>query len=610
LTREATDEIRARIDLVDLIGAHVRLTKAGRSFKGLCPFHEEKTPSFHVNPERGMWHCFGCGEHGDCFTFLMRLETLSFPEALQRLADKAGVTLERRGRGPSRDQRDEMLSALASAARFYGECLQKSERAGQYVRKRAIDAETASKFGLGFAPEGWDNLAGFFAREKVDLGAAEKAGLVSRRRDGGYYDRFRNRLMFPVTDASDRVVGFGGRDLGTDGPKYLNSPETPVFRKGSTLYGFGLARKAIAAAGHVVLVEGYLDVISCHRAGIDNAVAAMGTASGEGHVALLKRVCDRAVLCFDMDSAGQKAALAASELFGAGGFDARVAVLPEGDDPDSLVASGRMADLIRALEGAVPAADYRLDALMASFDLREETERSRMLEKAVEMVARVPNVFERDRLIRKLVPYHADFRKGYGADRGEDSAETRIRQAVERMLPAGAKAARRMPSSAAQKPAGRSRTPLGATEKAERIILMALLQGGELADHAAARIAPDGFVGEVCRQLAAEIFRRREVGEDPASIPLAEGAPQTGEPAPGGEDMQQEQARRLASSLLVRGAGAPLTKPVLDDCVERVLAESRRRELSELQDLVKRGEITRDDPRFQEYLALMRRAHG
>ncbi len=609
MTREATDEIRARIDLVDLIGAHVRLTKSGRSFKGLCPFHEEKTPSFHVNPERGMWHCFGCGEHGDCFTFLMRLETLSFPEALQRLADKAGVTLERRGRGPSRDEHDEILSALASAARFFAECLDKDQRAGEYVRKRAIDAETASKFGLGFAPEGWDNLAGFFAREKVDLGAAEKAGLVSRRRDGGYYDRFRNRLMFPVTDASGQVVGFGARDLGTGGPKYLNSPETPVFRKGSILYGFSLARKAIAAAGHVVLVEGYLDVISCHRAGIENAVAAMGTASREGHVALLKRVCDRAVLCFDMDSAGQKAALAASEVFSAGGFDVRVAMLPEGDDPDSLVAAGRMADLIRAIEGAAPAADYRLDALMAGFDLREEAERSRMLEKAVEMVARVPNIFERDRLIRKLVPYHADFRKGYGADRGEDSAEARIRQAVERMLPAGAKTARGIPP-AARRPAVRSRARLGATEKAERIILMALLQGGELADHAAARIAPDGFASEVCRQLAAEIFRRREAGEDPASIPLAEGAPQTGEPAPDGEDMQQEQARLLASSLLVRGAGAPLTKPVLDDCVERVLAESRRRKLSELQDLVKQGEITRDDPRFQEYLALMRRAHG
>ena len=270
MTREATDEIRARIDLVDLIGAHVRLTKAGRSFKGLCPFHEEKTPSFHVNPERGMWHCFGCGEHGDCFTFLMRLETLSFPEALQRLADKAGVTLERRGRGPSRDQRDEMLSALASAARFYGECLQKSERAGQYVRKRAIDAETASKFGLGFAPEGWDNLAGFFAREKVDLGAAEKAGLVSRRRDGGYYDRFRNRLMFPVTDASDRVVGFGVRERGTECPKYLNSPETPLFIKGRELYGLFQARHAIREAEMVIVVEGYMDAVALAQQGVES----------------------------------------------------------------------------------------------------------------------------------------------------------------------------------------------------------------------------------------------------------------------------------------------------------------------------------------------------
>lgn len=609
---DSTGEIRARIDLVDLIGAHVRLVKAGRSFKGLCPFHEEKTPSFHVNPERGMWHCFGCGAHGDCFTFLMRLEALSFPEALERLADRAGVTLERRTRGPGRDERDEMLNALASAARFFTQSLHKDARAQDYLRKRAIDDQTAQTFGLGFAPDGWDNLVGFLSREKVELKAAEKAGLVARGREGGFYDRFRNRLIFPVTDASDRVVGFGGRDLGEGGPKYLNSPETPIFRKGSILYGLGLARKAISAAGSAVLVEGYLDVISCHRAGVENAVAAMGTASGEGHVALLKRLCDRAILCFDSDAAGRRAATAASLAFSAGGFDVRVALLPEGDDPDSLVSSGRSAELVKALEAAVPAADHLLEELMAGFDLRDEAQRSRMLEQAVVLVAKVPNQFERDRLIRKLVPYHADFGKGYGFDRGEDSAEARIRQAVERAARSGGeKVARAVPKAGSLQPGPPARRRgFGAIEKAERIILRALLQGGELADYAAKLLAPADFASDISRLLAADIYRCREHGDDPAQIAVGREHPATGESSAEGEEADRRRISQLASSLLVAEDGPPLAKAALDDCATLVLAESERLELSSLHEMAKRGELARGDPQYERYLSLQRRRRG
>lgn len=585
-----------------MISQHVRLQKTGVTFKGLCPFHQEKTPSFHVNPERGMWHCFGCQEHGDCFTFLMKIEALSFPEALQRLSEKTGVPLDKRPRGPRPDEREAILQALATSARYFRERLKASAEALSYVKSRHVDAQTAEKFGIGFAPPGWEGLSHFLAAEKVDSAAAAKAGLVGRRQDGSCYDRFRNRLMFPVWDHAGQIVGFGGRDMGTEGPKYLNSPETPVFHKANILYGLSFARKAIQSAGRAVLVEGFLDVISAHRAGVETAVACMGTAFGDGHVSLLKHLCDQVVVCLDSDSAGRKAAVSAGEALEAAGLDVRIAQLPSEEDPDSLVGAGRQAELIRALEEAVPGAEYRLDALLALFNLGDDAQRSRMLAQAAQLLARVSNDFERDRLILKLVTYHADFDKGAGFDRGRDSAEARIREAVERMMRQGTKSERQRSESSSTQAAGqlaqRSRKSgdsraVSAVEKAEHILLRELLQGGSTADYIAQAVSADAFVTDIGRRLAEEVYTRRAVGEEVSSLAF-------------GEEGVDPQLAQMASSLMVRTDYPPVNLALVDDCVARVGREATRRTLESLEDQLRRGDLSRDDPRYQRYLELKR----
>lgn len=588
MNTDVVSEIRERVDLVDMVSAHVRLTRAGNRWRGLCPFHQEKTPSFYVSPELHMWHCFGCGEHGDCFSFLMKMEGLTFPEALARLGEKVGVSVERHKPSMARGEREGMLQTLSASARFFRECLARDERARKYMEARGISPEFAETFGVGFAPASWESLAGFLGKEKVDLNLAEKAGLVGRRRTGGFYDRFRNRLMFPVTDASGQVVAFGGRDLGQEGPKYLNSPETPVFRKSGILYAFSLARKAIQTAGQAVIMEGYLDVVSAHQAGVGNAVAAMGTAFGEEHVRLLKLACERVVLCFDSDAAGLKAALSAGEVLEKAGFDTRVAVLPAGDDPDSLVHSGRAAVLVNEIENARPSSEHRLDVLMSRFDLKSPADRTRMLAQACQVLSRVENVFERDRLMRKLAPYHPSF------DRGADFAEGRIRMEVDRLAkaknsPGGVpRSVRRADAPEDGSPWGRA----GATRKAEFVLLRALLAGGDLAQMVSEKVSTGVFVTEVSRLLASEIITRRQLGEDASAVAL------------GGEGLDARVVR-LASALLMLDE-PPLTAEVVEDCIARVVNAAKRSDLLRLQERFKRGELARDDPDYERFLALQR----
>ncbi len=587
---DAVSEIRSRVDLVDLVSQRVRLARAGRSFRGLCPFHEEKTPSFFVNPERGVWHCFGCGEHGDCFSWLMKLEGLSFPEALRRLGEKVGVEVRGGRSGPSRGEREEMLEALAVAARFFRQCLDRERRAAEYLASRQIDRETAEEFGIGYAPASWDSLANFLAAEKVNLASAAKAGLVGTRRDGGYYDRFRDRLMFPVSDAGDRIVGFGGRSIGQDGPKYLNSPETPVFHKADILYGWSRARREISSHGFALVVEGYLDVVSAHRAGFRNAVAAMGTAFSEAHCRLLRLGCDRVVLCFDADAAGQRAALGAADVLEPAGFDVRVARLPSGEDPDSLVCAGRTADLHLAVREAVTSAEFRLERVMSRFDLDDAADRARMLAEAVPVLGRVANAFERDRLIRKLAVYHPSFAQG------TDVAESRIRREVDRAARGASGGVRRGPGAPAGRTGDAGIPRRRALEKAEQTLLRRLLESSEDADFIMERLPVDSFVTEDARELAAEVYACRQLGEDPAGIVV-----QSREGGGG--------AARLASALLVTD-GPPAGPEVIRDCIERLVRESRRERLARLREKFKSGELSKDSPEYGEFLQLQKEWHG
>lgn len=357
------DEIRARLDLGEVVGRHVKLARRGREFVGLSPFQNEKSPSFTVVPEKGFYHCFSSGEHGDVIDFVMKVEGLSFPEAVERLAGLAGLSMpvdtpEERARS---EKRQSLYEVVESATRYFERCLHMPEgkAAMAYLRRRGLDDDTIARFRLGFAPDSRNAIKGALAREGIEEAALIEAGLLIQTDDPSRkpYDRFRGRVMFPITDRRGRAIAFGGRIL-TDGePKYLNSPETPLFHKGSVLYGLHQASRAGRDANSLVVTEGYMDVIALSRAGIENAVAPLGTALTEEQFTLLWRIAPEAVLCFDGDRAGQRAAARAAERalpLLKPEVSLRFAVLPAGEDPDSLVARQGTEAMRQLLAAAVP----------------------------------------------------------------------------------------------------------------------------------------------------------------------------------------------------------------------------------------------------------------
>jgi DNA primase len=353
--------IRERASLFEVVSDVVALRRRGRTAVGLCPFHVEKTPSFTVSEERGFYHCFGCGEHGDVFTFVMKTQSLVFPEAVRSVAERFGLPVpeEAAGRGPASEP---LVTVCEAAAAFFRGALRgpQGARCQAYLAARGIRPETVERFGLGYAPGGGDHLARHLRSQALALDDAVTAGLVMRRTAGGVIDRFRDRLVFPITDLRGRVVAFGGRILpdapttGDPPPKYLNSPESPIFHKGRTLYGLGLARDAIRQRGRVVVVEGYLDLIALAQAGIAEVVAPLGTALTADQLRVLRRFTERVIACFDGDTAGRRAAARSFPVFIEAGLWGRGVFLPAGEDPDTFVRARGPEAVEALLDGAEP----------------------------------------------------------------------------------------------------------------------------------------------------------------------------------------------------------------------------------------------------------------
>lgn len=364
-------DIRARVNIVEVISAHVALRKAGRNYQGLCPFHGEKTPSFSVNEERGFFHCFGCGVGGNAFTFLTRIENISFPEAVRRLAFKTGVSLPQAERDPQDQERARLYRLNDLAAIYFQRCLwgNVGEVARQYIEERGINREIAERFRLGFAPSGAEGLVRFLTYQKADVERAALLGLVGKRDNGQYYDKFRYRLMFPITDVVGRIVGFGGRLLPMAQsavnpgqqrtmPKYLNSPDSVLYKKGTLLYGLAQAKETIQRRGRAVLVEGYIDLLALAQHGQTEAVAILGTALGSEQLKLLHRFTTEVYMFFDGDEAGRKAALRAFPLCIEAELRGRGVFLPQGEDPDTFVRKYGQEQLSTLIDEATPLEDF------------------------------------------------------------------------------------------------------------------------------------------------------------------------------------------------------------------------------------------------------------
>ncbi|MCX5820585.1 MAG: DNA primase [Deltaproteobacteria bacterium] len=403
------EEIRRRTDIVSLVGEYVTLKKAGRNYLGLCPFHQEKTPSFNVSPDKQIFYCYGCSEGGDAFSFLMKLNHLTFPEALRQLAGKVGVVIPERSMSPEEKDRytlgEQIRRVNGLAADYYVRMLQlpAGEGAREYLRKRGIEAEAIRTFRIGLAPDGWRNLVDFLDNKGVSQKLVEQAGLaIPRAGEGarGHYDRFRGRLMIPIEDVDGHVIAFGGRVMGTDEPKYMNSPESPVYTKGNNLYGLSRTREAIRQAGFSLLVEGYFDLIALWGAGIQNVVATLGTALTRAQVDLLRRYAPCVAVVFDPDEAGRKALARSLELFLTGNVHAKAVILPEGHDPDDFVRTRGREQMEALVARAVPMVDYYIDEILGGRGTLEE-DRDKLRE-AVAFLCRIGDAVERNLFIKKV----------------------------------------------------------------------------------------------------------------------------------------------------------------------------------------------------------------
>jgi DNA primase len=405
------DEIVGRSDIVEIIGARVPLKKAGREFKACCPFHSEKSPSFWVSPDKQFYHCFGCGAHGTAIGFLMQYEKMEFVDAVADLAQRAGLQMPRESLKAADTGSADLHEVMGRAARFFEQNLADNARARKYVNARGIDAPTSARFALGYAPDSWDALLNRFGSQEDERRQILQLGMIVERdtrggeRAAGFYDRFRDRLMFPIRDSRGRVIGFGGRIIDQGEPKYLNSPETPLFHKGRELYGLYEARQARADFKRLMIVEGYMDVVRLHQAGITYSVATLGTATTQEHLNKIFRLTSEVVFCFDGDRAGRQAAWRALENslpLARDGRELKFMFLPDGHDPDTLVAEEGPEAFENRLSTALPLSEYLIQHLMAEVDLNHDEGRAKLKALAAPLFARMPEGVYREMLADSL----------------------------------------------------------------------------------------------------------------------------------------------------------------------------------------------------------------
>ncbi len=405
IPQDFIDDLIARADIIEVVGKRVQLKKAGREFKACCPFHDEKTPSFTVSPNKGFYHCFGCGAHGTAIGFLMEFEHMSFVEAIETLASIMGVEVPRDESDRPARRYDELFTLMSSVENHFKNCLKDDEEAVEYLKHRGIDGTTAKRFGIGFAPDGWSAVLDKFGKSPEAIERLLATGLIIRKDNGNNYDRFRERIMFPIRDGRGRTIGFGGRALGDGEPKYLNSPETVLFHKGRELYGLYEARQALRQIDRLVVVEGYMDVVALARHGIDFSVATLGTATTNDHLNLLFRLTENVFFCFDGDKAGKKAAWRALETALPDvreGRQIRFVFLPDGHDPDTYVNEFGSDAFVDALDNGMPLSDFLITELSGQVDMNSVDGRARLAELAKPLLARLPAGVYRELLIDSL----------------------------------------------------------------------------------------------------------------------------------------------------------------------------------------------------------------
>jgi DNA primase len=575
-------EIRERVDLVELVGGYVALKRSGRNFFGLCPFHQEKTGSFSVNPERRIYHCFGCGVTGDAIKFLREHDHLSFPEALHYLAERVGIDLtEYEGNARGGEEFDLLYRAHALATRLFREVLGTPEgrAATEEIGRRGLSAETVAEYRLGAAPEAWDRLLKAATADGIAPEMLQRGGLVIRKeKGGGFYDRFRGRLMFPIEIAGQKVVGFGGRVLGEGEPKYLNSPESPLFQKRRTLYGFPQAQETIRRTREAILVEGYTDVLALSNGGIPGALASLGTAFTAEHAAYLARSCDKVTVLFDGDDAGRTAAQkSAAPLLGAG-LEVRVVFLPAGEDPDSTIRE-EGADRFRLrLEGALSV----VDALLGDEAFEGGAGRERAVRRVLESIAPLE-----DPLRARVYLEELSSRIGLPAELLEEQLghlrERDVR--ARRAEPAPASTGNGAPKPAARVTAGELE-PLSVID---RTFLGVLVHDETLGETLLERFGEDTFTHPLTRRIVARASQILAQGDSLQIQRLLDSF---------ADDVV---AADLIGALCVSGQFAANLERIAKDCTMRLEKRELEREMQDVMQEMRRAKASGDLERMREY---------
>lgn len=569
-------EIRETCSIVDVVSEHVNLKKIGVNFKGLCPFHNEKTPSFFVNEHKKFFHCFGCGVSGDVFTFLEKHDRLSFQEAARMLAKKMGIAIPEAALSPrqrSEDrEREELYAINAAAAHFYHALLcddPRAEAARNYLHARGVSRKSMEANNLGFAPEGWDGLVRHVTRRNLSLEQTQKTGLLISKTKGRFYDRFRNRIMFPIISPAGHVLGFGGRIIGQGEPKYLNSPESPVYSKRHSLYGLNIAAGCVTRGEKIIVVEGYLDVITLHQAGIKNTVAALGTALTEQQIRLLKRYTSDIVTVFDADPSGQRAMVRSLEPFLRNSVPARLVVLPAGEDPDSYVRKHGAEAFVQHVEDSSLLLDFVIQQAIQKHNPTSPQGKVQACNDLVPLLAMIPDSLEQDLYIQnvaqRLMIREEHLYRRLGLTPLSPASGTRQAHP----LPAG--------------PSGES------SGHAEKMILKLVLNHGGLIDVLERETVLDAFMDPALKGLGLRIIEaRRQHG----TIHVADII----------NDEPDPLLKKLLSEISFQDDIPADPAKALEDCIRDMRLKNNSLRLEKIKTLLKQADMDRNETLSLRYL--------
>lgn len=572
IPEDAVRSIRESCSIVDVISDYVSLKKTGSNHRGLCPFHGEKTPSFFVNESRRSFYCFGCGEHGDVFSFLMKRENMTFIEAVRHLAQRCGIALPERRMSPQDaarlEAREEYFAINAEAARMYHELLLRDSRAGrarQYMAGRGLSAETIEAFEIGFAPDAWDTLTDRLRAKDFSIERALEIGLLSSRQTGGFYDRFRNRIMFPIRNSARQIIGFGGRIIDQGEPKYLNSPESSIYSKRGSLYGLHLASQHISREDRAVVVEGYIDAITLHQAGIQNAVAALGTALSEQHIGLLRRYSRTVIMVFDADTAGENAMMRSLEPFLAAQLAPRFILLPPGEDPDSFVKHNGPEKFKENMDSAGVLLDHVIEKTIQKHAIADPAEKVAACDAALAILSRLADPLERQLHVQKLA-------RRLGLQEQQINARMRGTRSADQ------------PAAGAQRPEKRS----DFHKNAERLLLQLMIAHPGAAAAVDSSGVVDDFADPALQHLCRLVIGESGNGAGIDSAALLDEAPDGA-------------GRRLMAEATYSEALAGPAHKILTDCIRDIRLKKNAREYERVTALMKQAEAGRDEDAARQH---------